>query len=313
MFKINTLIAAYQFARQMHKSPNGKDLYKRFYGLSESLSEKSWSFYKDVIQTCKFSHYYSFGIAYKKIEGYQSGNGSAYLKDVSKELRNNHNLHSFIDDCDKLAQNLEMSYLDLNGNLPMFDNVGILNSFELYRTWLDLFYYLHNTKIFYYLHSKIGKEKLKEKSIQKFLEQREVYPFSSRNRRLLRRLGRSKHNQHDMCFLEFFESTRKNVPQLIFETHFGFQLEIKKEETTTYRENEIDKIRAYKIQKSGLCGLTKGNFLILYEGDEVQDIGIVKRKTVINILENENALSTLSGILYPKTDQELFFCDVLQN
>jgi len=309
VLRINTLIATYQFAQEIHESPNGKDLYKRFYDLSETLSEKAWSIYRDVIQTCKFNHYYSFGMAYKKIEASQSGNSSAYFEDVFKELRNCINLHSFINDCDKVGQDLEESYIELNKNLPMLGNEGILNSFELYRTWLDLFYYLHNTKFFYYLHSKMGKERLKDKSIQKFLEQRKDRPFSSRNRRLIRRLGRSKHNRRDMWFLEFFESTRRNVSQLIFEIHFDLQLEIKKENTTQFRTNEIEKIRIYKIKINGLCGSSRGDFLILYEGGELQDIGVINRKSVINISESESASSIISGILYPRIDQELFFCD----
>lgn len=294
------MIAAYQFAREVYESPLGKDLYKRFYDLSDILSKKTLSTYKSVIETCGFNHYYSFGIAYKKIEVSLSSNHNSSFKDIFEELKNCTHLHSLITDCDKVGQDLEDSYIELSKNLPILGNKNILNSFRLYRTWLDLFYYLHNTKFFYYLHNKIGQEKLKNESIQNFIAQRSDNPFSSRNRRLIRRLGENQHNQYDLWFLEFFESTRRNIPQLIFEVHFQLQLDIKKENTIQFRENEIDKLRAYKLKTNDLCGLTRGNFLMLYKGDELQDIG------VINFTKSEDASSIISGVLYPRIDQELF-------
>lgn len=312
VLNINTLIAAYRFAQELNKTSYGKNLYEAFWSFKKNFSERTWSIYRDVIDTCKFSHYYSFGIAYKKIEDSQSENSSAYFKDVFMELKNCNDLHIFIENCDNIARDLEQSYLELTKNLPIMNQEGITHSFELYRAWLDLFYNIHNTKVFYYLHSKIGKERLKDKSIQEYFKQRDVYPFSSRNRRLIRRLGRSNRDQRDMWFLEFFESTRRNVAQLIFETHFGLQLEINKEETLKYRENEVDIMRTYKIKINGLWGLSRGDFLILSEDGELQDIGIVQRKSVINILEEENALSILTGLFYPRTDQELFFYDLIK-
>lgn len=312
VFNINTLTAAYQFAQELNKTSYGKGLYKEYCNLKEALSERAWSTYRDIIHTCKFSHYFSFGIAYKIIEDSQSESNSAFFNDVYIELKNCNDLHSFIESCDKLAQNLEWSYLELTKNLPKMSHECIPYSFALYRAWLDLFYNIHNTKIFYYLHSKIGKERLKDNSIQNYFEQREVYPFSSRNRRLIKRLGRSERDQHDMWFLEFFESTRRNVAQLIFETHFGLQLELNKEETLQFRENEIDKMRTYKIKINGVWGLSSGDFLILREGGELQDIGIVKHTNVINIFEGESTLSIITGLLYPRTDQELFFHDLIK-
>lgn len=312
VFNINALIAAYEFAKELKKTSCGKDLYKGFYELKENLSERAWSFYRDVIYTCKFNHYFSFGIAYKKIEDSQTSNSSAYFKEVFVELRDCNELHSFIKLSDKLAEELEQSFIEMTKNLPIMGDKGIPRSFELFRSWLDLFYNLHNTKIFYYLHSKIGKGRLKDKLIQEYLEQREVYPFSSQNRRLIRRLGRSERDQRDMWFLEFFESTRRNMFQLIFETHFGFQLEINKEETFQFRVNELGKMRTYKIKINGLWGLSRGDFVILYEGSKLQDIGIVQRKNVTNLLDGEKAISIITGLLYPRIDQELFFYELMK-
>lgn len=312
VFKINTLIAAYQFAKELKETSCGKDVYEGFYRLKERLSDKAWSIYRDVIYTCKFDHYFCFGIAYKKIELSQSEKDNAYLRDVFVELRDCSELHSFIKLSDKLARDLEQSYIDLNKNLPIMGNEGARYSFELYRAWLDLFYNLHNTKIFYYLHTKIGNERLKDESIKNYLEQREVYPFSSRNRRLIRRLGGNEHDQRDMRFLEFFESTRRNVFQLIYEIHLDFHLEIDKEEVIQFREKEFDKIRAYKVKINGIRGFSRGDFLILYEDGKLQDIGIIQRKTVIDFEKGEKALSIITALLYPRTDQELFFYDLMK-
>lgn len=305
VFNINTLIAAYQFAKELKKTSCGKDVHKGFYGLKESLSERAWSIYRDVIYTCKFNHYFSFGIAYKKIKHSQSEENT-YLRDVYIELRDCSELHSFINLSDKLARDLEQSYAELSRNLPIMENGGVPNSFQLYRAWLDLFYNLHSTKFFYYLHSKIGKERLRDKSIQEYLDQREVYPFSSRNRRLIRRLE-SERDQRDMWFLEFFEGTRRSVFQLIFETHFGFHLEINKEEAIQVRDNEYSKIRTFKIKINSLWGLSRGDFLILHKDGNFQDIGIVQRKIVANLEKGEKALSIITALLYPRTDRELFF------
>lgn len=310
VFNINTLIAAYQFAKELKKTSCGKDVYNGFYGLKESLSERAWSIYRDVIYTCKFNHYFSFGIAYKKIKHSQSKENT-YLRDVFIELRDCSELHSFINQIDKFARDLEQSHAELSRNVPIMKNTRALNSFQLFRAWLDLFYNWHNTKVFYYLHSIIGKEGLNDKSIQEYLNQREVYPFSSRNRRLIRSLGNER-DQRNMWFLEFFEGTRRSVFQLIFETHFGFQLEINKKEAIQIRGNEFGKIRTFKIKINGLWGLSRGDFLILHEDGNLQDVGIVQRKIVANLEKGEKALSTITALLYPRADQELFFYDLMK-
>ncbi|WP_349729917.1 hypothetical protein [Peribacillus frigoritolerans] len=99
--------------------------------------------------------------------------------------------------------------------------------------------------------------------------------------------------------------------QLIFETHLGIQLEINKEGTIQFRKNKFDKIRAYKIKINGLWGLSKGDFLILYEGGKLQDIGIIQRKIIPNLEKGEKAVSIITALLYPRTDQELFFYDLI--
>lgn len=311
VFRINTLIAAYQFAKELKETSYGKDLYEGFYRLKESLSDRAWSIYRDVIYTCKFDHYFSFGLAYNKIELSQSENNT-YLRNVYVELRDCDELHSFIKLSDRVARDFEQSYIKLTQNLPIMGNDGVSYSFELYRAWLDLFYNLNNTKIFYYLHTKIGNERLKDESIKDYLEKREVYPFSSQNRRLIRRLGRSERDQRDMWFLEFFESTRKNVFQLIYETHLDFHIKIDKEEAIQFREKEFDKIRAYKVKIDGIRGFSRGDFLVLYEDGKPQDIGIIQRRTAIDFEKGEKALTIITALLYPRKDQEIFFYDLMR-
>lgn len=201
--------------------------------------------------------------------------------------------------------------MELSSDLPRKDDNDFLNSFQLYRRWLDVFYNLHSTKFLYYLHLKIGKESFKNKLIQQYLGQREVYPFSSQNRKLVREL-RSELNERDLWFLEFFESTRKSVFQLVFETHFDFSLEISKEEAIQIQTKKLENIRLCKIKIKGLYGLSQGSFLILYENDEVRDVGIMQRKIVNGIEEGESALSKITVLLYPMKDEELFLSHLMK-
>lgn len=310
VFNINTLIATYQFAKELKRTSYGKDLYNKFYLLKDNLSIRTWSIYRDVIKTCKFDHYFSFGIAYKKIEHSQLG-GNTHLKNIFIELSDSEELHYLINSSDKFGEKLEQSYLELLKKSPIRENNDFLNSFQLYRRWLDLFYNLHNTKIFYYLYSKIGKEGIENKSIQEYLDERENYPFSSRNRRLIRGLG-NEINERDIWSIEFLEIIRESVSQLIFETHFDFQLEINREETTQIQTKKVEDIRLCKVKIKGLYGLSQGSFLILCENDEVQDIGFIQRKSVDGIEKEESALSTIIVLLYPMDDEELFFFDLMK-
>jgi len=308
VFNINTLIATFQFAKELKRTSYGEDLYNKFYLLKETLSIKTWSIYRDVIKTCKFDHYFSFDIAYKKIEQSQLDE-STHSNNVIIELNASKELHSLIKLSNKYGEKLEQSYFELLSNLPIKDNNNFFHSFKLYRRWLDVFYSLHSTKLFYYLHSKIGKENFENKLIQQYLDQREIYPFSSQNRKLVREL-RSELNERDLWFLEFFESTRRSILQLIFETHFDFSLEIRKEEIIQIQTKTSEDIRLCKIKIKGLYGLSQGDFLILYEDDEVQDIGIIQRKTVYGFEKREETLSTIIVLLYPKDDKEMFFFDL---
>ncbi|WP_434401490.1 hypothetical protein M1Q06_03095 [Planococcus sp. 11815] len=304
MFKVNTLIAAYQFGKEMKETSQGKDIYEGFYGLKDFLSKTAWSIYREVVYNCQFDHYFSFEIAYKKIELSQEENNASF-KNTFIEMRDCSELHSFIKLSNDFARNLEDSYIELTKKLPMKSNGGIIDYFPLYRSWLDLFYNFHNTKFYYNLHSKIGSKRLKDKTIQEYFEQREMYPFSSINRRLIRSLAKSERDLQDLWTLEYFESIRKNVFQLIFETHLDIQLEINKVNEMHFRESEIGKIRACKIKIHGLSGLSRGNFMILYLDGKLEDIGLIQSKTVFNLEKGEEAISIITALLYPKIDKEL--------
>lgn len=304
VFKVNTLIAAYQFGKEMKETSQGKDIYEGFYGLKDFLSKTAWSIYREVVYNCQFDHYFSFEIAYKKIELSQEENNASF-KNTFIEMRDCSELHSFIKLSNDFARNLEDSYIELTKKLPMKSNGGIIDYFPLYRSWLDLFYNFHNTKFYYNLHSKIGSKRLKDKTIQEYFEQREMYPFSSINRRLIRSLAKSERDLQDLWTLEYFESIRKNVFQLIFETHLDIQLEINKVNEMHFRESEIGKIRACKIKIHGLSGLSRGNFMILYLDGKLEDIGLIQSKTVFNLEKGEEAISIITALLYPKIDKEL--------
>ncbi|QHJ69213.1 hypothetical protein [Planococcus halotolerans] len=306
VFKINTLIAAYQFSKDLKATSQGKDIHEGFYKLKDFLSKTAWSIYREVVYSCQFDHYFSFEIAYKKIELSQAENNASF-KNAFIELRDCSELHSFIKLSYKFARNLEDSYMEFTIKLPMKSNGGIIDYFPLYRSWLDLFYNFHNTKFYYYLHSKIGRERLKDKSFEEYFKERDHYPYSSLNRRLIRRLGKTERELQDLWFLEYFESIKKYVFQLIFETHMDIILEINKEDVIHFRENEAGKIRACKIKVNGLSGLSRGGFIILYIGGELQDIGLMQSKRVYNLSKGEEVISTINVLLYPRIDHELFF------
>jgi|SRR5690625_18775 len=310
VFNINTLSATLQFAKELKSTLYGNDLYNKFYLLKETLSIRTWSTYIDIVKSCNFDHYFSFDIAYKKLEHSLLGENT-HLNNVIIELNASKELHSLINLSNKYGEKLEKSYVELSSNLPIKDDNNFFYSFQLYRSWLDMFYSLHSTKFFYYLQSKIGKENFKNKLIQQYLNQREDYPFSSQNRKLVRELS-SELNEHDLWFLEFIESTRRSIFQLIFETHFDFSLEIRKEEAVQIQTKKSKNIRLCKIKIKGLYGLSQAKFIILYKDDEIQDIGIIQRRTVNSIERGEDALSIINVLLYPKDDQELFSFDLMK-
>lgn len=105
MIDINTLLAAYHFGNKISKSPFGRTLFLRFNDIKIKLSPEAWSLYHDAIKTCLFQHYYSFGLAYKKIEAICS------KKRISSksftELQDCSEVHLLIEEGDQLGRDLE--------------------------------------------------------------------------------------------------------------------------------------------------------------------------------------------------------------
>lgn len=87
--------------------------------------------------------------------------------------------------------------------LPSKNISGTFNSFDLYRAWMNVFYQLQSTKLLTYLHQHKSNIENKQGNVQKFMESKEVYPFSRQNRILIRKLDIKGTHKEIMYSLEF--------------------------------------------------------------------------------------------------------------
>ncbi|MDA2207820.1 hypothetical protein PDN36_24570 [Bacillus cereus] len=301
MIDMNTLIAAYNFGNQIAKVST---LHQKYNYIKSKLPMETWSLYQDAINTCSLAHYYSFGLAYRKIEAVCGKDG--FYKECFIELNDCSEVHLLIKEGDQLGKNLDNSLLQMLVGLPSRDISINLNSLDLYRAWMNVFYQLHSTKLFTYLHQHKATVEKKQSNVQQFLESKEIYPFSRYNRLLIRKLAIKGIDKDIMYFLEFFDGLRNSVLQIIYESHFNRSLKLNKNEIVDYREKEQNKFRVFSAKVFGTeLFRYKGNFILLFENNIVEEIGLIKRRVGRNLEKGDKAISTIDGLLYPKVDYNL--------
>jgi hypothetical protein len=307
---INTLLAAYHFGNEISKSSFGRTLFLRYNDIKSKLSPEAWSLYQEAIKTCSFQHYYSFGLAYKKIEALCSKKEGHYQKRFT-ELQDCSEVHSLIEEGDQLGRDLENSLLQMFVRLPSKNISGTFNSFDLYRAWMNVFYQLQSTKLTSYLHQHKAKIEYKQGNIQEFLQSKVVNPFSRNNMILIRKLAVNEIDKDIMYSLEFFDGLRNSVLQVIFETHFNRLFLLNKHEIFDYREKERNKIRVFSTKVFGSEAFKyQGIFILLFENNTLQEIGLMKRRVGRNLEMGEKSILTIKGLLYPKNDYNLFVPDL---
>ncbi|RKL64819.1 hypothetical protein CR203_24240 [Salipaludibacillus neizhouensis] len=306
MIDINTLVASYHFGDKISKTSFGRTLHLRYNDIKSKLSPETWSLYQNGINTCSFQHYYSFGLAYKKIEAVCSEKEGYFQKHLT-ELQDCSEVHSLIKDGDQLGRDLENSLHQMFARLPSKNISGTFNSLDLYRAWMNVFFQLQSTKLFSYLRQHKANIENKQGNVQEFMESKEVIPFSRHNRIIIRKLAKKGTDKDIMYSLEFFDSLRNSVLQVIFETHF----KLNKNEIVEYREKERNKVRVFSTKVFGTEAFKyQGNFILLFENNTLQDIGLIKRRVGRNLEMGDKSISTIEGLLYPKSDYNLFVRDL---
>lgn len=306
MNDINTLLDSYHFGNKLSKSVFGQTLLLRYNDIKSKLSPEAWSLYQDAIKTCSFQHYYSFGLAYKKIESLCSTQES-YFQESFTELHDCKEVFLLIEESTQLGRDLENSFLQMFSRLPSKSISGNFNSFDLYRAWMNVFYRLHSTKMIPYLHQHKAIIENQQRNVQEFMQSKENYPFSKNNRALIQKLAMKGKDKDIMYSVEFFDGLRNSVLQVIFETHFNRLFKLCKKEIVSYREKQQNKIRVFSTKAFGTEFFKlQGIFILILENNTPQEIGFIKRRVVKNFDMGKKTISKIEGLLYPKNDYNLF-------
>lgn len=305
MININTLVASYHFGSKLAETPFGRKFHLRYKDIKNKLSPETWNLYLDAIKKFTFQHYFSFDLAYKKIKDICSGK-EEYFQESFIELQNCSELHTLIEEGNQIGRDLEDSLNQMFASIPTKSTSGIFDSLDLYRAWMDVFYQMHSTKLFSYLHQHKANIQNKQGNVQKFIKSKEIYPFSRQNRILIRNLTNKRSDIDIMYSVEFFDSLRNSILQVIFETHLNYHLRLNKNEISNFREKEQNKVRVFSTKLIGADAFKyQGNFIMFIEDNILQDIGLIRRRVGRYLELNERFITTIEGTLYPKTDYHL--------
>ncbi len=305
VFKINTLVAAHGLGLEIKQTSVGLQLYEKVKMLKKQLSEEAWSMYDSVLKSCGTVHYDSFKVALETIS-YMKSSDNLGVSTICQELFNSSELHEIIHQSTQFARHMESFFLKiLSGPVP--DKISNeLNTLKLHRAALNLFYNFHNTKFFSYLHEEIGQEKMKNPIVEEYILSKNPVALSKSNRRLIDKLVRDKNMKDLLYFIEIFDGIKSFVLQLIFETHFDLLLSIEKKDMFKYNEKECSNIRMFKAKTPNIDVFNRGNFLFFYDGETIEDIGLIYKKIVRNMEDEKIRTTIIEGIIYPTNDQYLF-------
>jgi hypothetical protein len=306
VLKINTLISAYNLGKEIRETVEGKEIYERVTNLKKHLSLEAWSAYNSLIFSCETDHYYTFDLAYKKIE-YAAANGISNYKKVFQELKSDSELHKVIEQSRQMAIDIEDLFRKITAG-PIPNQISNqYNSSRLHRTILNLFYHLHSTKFLYYiqkLHKSISDEY--RKKLLEYSELKVPVPLAKHNRVLINKLSKDKKTKENLYFTEIFDSIKKYVLQLIFETHFNFNVSVYENNIVWYKEKELNKIRIFKSSITGVGNITKGNFVLYFKEKRLKEVGLIFSKIIKNLEDDKIRSNIIKGMLYPIEDENLF-------
>ena len=312
MININSLTATYNFGEELSKTSEGISLWEKYDILKAELSSKTWFFYQKAIDSCAFSHYFSFEHAYKKIEILYYEKNETY-QECYIELRDCKELKQIIKEASQIGAELDSLILHTLQRVPLKDNEGLLNSYKLYRSWMDLFYQLHSTKMLAFLQECKKLMVSSDNNYHIFSESKNKFPFSKFNRSIINNLAKNDLEKEMLMSFEFFDSIRNLIPQLIFDTHFRRLFKLEKNDVVYYKEKMKNNIRAYLIEISvDEFQSHKGDFIFLFEGNKLKDIGVIKKEKIeYNEIQSGYTLK-ISGILYPEKDFDLLIPTILR-
>lgn len=308
MIKINSLTSAYKIGEDFKSSYDGQKLQQIFFSLKEQLTNDTWVFYIGIVNKYDYKHYYSFGLAYEEIR-MACEKHTNIITDFYIELKKCDEVHSLIQLGNKIGKNFDETFMKILGKLPVKDDNELFYSFSVFRSWLDLFYNLHKTKLFYFIKTRINDSKFKNDFIDNFLGNRTEKIYSVFNRQLIKQLAHNNEDRSDLWKIEFFCTLKTGILQMIFEMTFDFQLELQKNDIVYYKELKNNQMRLVKIKFSNPTNLFKGDSIFIYKDEKLVDIGIILKGITKYSSDTNETVNIIIALMYPKIDKNIFIIE----
>lgn len=305
MNEINTLISAYNWGNLFLTTPVGSELNKRYYNIKENLSQGTWDFFQRVIYDNLNQHYFSFKIAYEKIS-YLGVEKEGIFKEYFHELESCVELRLLIDEAENVGVEIQDLFNKMANNMPEKSSSEIISTFELYRESLDYFYQFQSTKFFVFFAEHKHLLNNPKYNISKFIQSKESLQFTSNNRHIIRDLAINELNRDIMYALEYLDVLRSFTLQIIFETNFNNIYLSEKNQLFDYREKIINKFRLFSLEEVSIIDYKRSsNFILFFEDGIISDIGLIKRKKLINKGPELGVKMIINGWLYPNEDYNI--------
>lgn len=305
MIDINSMASALKIGENFKNSYDGQRLQQSLFDLKEKLADDTFTFYMKIVKNYAYNHFYSFEFAYEHIK-INCEKCDDVINDFYIELKKCEEIHSIIRLGNEIGNDFNEAFLSILRDLPVKNSNKLFYTFSIFRSWLDLFYNLHRTKFLYFTKKKFGDDKSKDEFTTNFLKRRNEKIFSSHNRELINLLAHDDQSKSDLWKIEFFGALKTGILQLIFEVTLDFHLVLQKNNASYYKELEIGQLKIVKIKFNKPVNMFKGGSILIYNDDEIIDIGIILNGSIEYSENKARTLSVITALIYPEIDKNIF-------
>lgn len=308
---MNILDSAYRVGQQMKSISIGKEWFKLYEQLSETISPDTWDMFLNI--PIGFNHYYSYPHALKVIEeNFTRSDIPEYIQQQIHELKSSHYLKLFCELSVELGDNLEDMLKNVLAPHPIPKDFGkIQASPKLSRSIQDLHRSVQRSGVL--------KSTLKYYDIEKqdfpglvdtFYEQKKeiVSPIDSRIRKLIRNIGFTDYQQKMLSALNFSDLIFDLTRQMVFESHLKRILFIPAKNIIRSVVKNVMEIQPVylSLDASMLIEINGRGHLIMAQLEDATYYAVITRRTIRLGKDIPEGLKiSLKGYLYPEYEVNL--------
>jgi hypothetical protein len=304
---MNIADASFRVGQIIKKIDEGKRLFELLDRAKEVTSEDAWSnFYKLLISGGMqgIKHYYSFPNTYYLLEGNKDNEKLVgVLKNEITEILSINEYKSLCELGIFFGNAIEELIKDMLNPLTPQNFAGNKAKPKLKRSIQDLHVAVQRTEIAKSILQKYVKNQNFMELSSNYDSKRIDYPFSKKNRMLIKQITKDEEQRSLLLFNEALNSILYFMKQIIFETHLDLLTVLSHNDISLKKVKRLNKFKLFIINTTNPEVFNRGNILMINSPTNTEYGIILSRNLTFN---HDGFICKLKGYLYTDNDEGIF-------